>query len=192
MTSAINYASINENFPIAGQDNDTQVFRDNFDTIKTSLRVAQEEISDLQDDTAKLNEDNDFGTKEISRAILRNNWNSFVNGIVSASDTEVSLVSGNYQQWTVNASSNITFVEFPINEDPLFPRGMGKVTLELISDGSPRVLTFISEGGAVFKKRNWPTGNNTLTVSSSSDPIILEVWRYSSDTIFLNYIGQFS
>lgn len=192
MTSAINYASINENFPIAGQDNDTQVFRDNFDTIKTSLRVAQEEITDLQDDTAKLNEDNDFGNKQITRAILRDNWDSFTTGVVAESDTEISLISGNYQKWTVNANTNITFVEFPTNSDPLLPRGVGKVTLEFVSDGSAKTLTFISEGGAEFKKRNWPTAGNTLTVSSSSDPIIVEVWRYETDVVFLNYVGQFS
>ncbi len=48
MTSAINYAAINENFPVAGQDNDTQTFRDNFDSIKTALSTAKTEITDLQ------------------------------------------------------------------------------------------------------------------------------------------------
>jgi hypothetical protein len=60
VTSNINYLSINENFPVAGEDNDTQTFRDNFDTIKTSLRAGQEEITALQSDTAKLNDNNDF------------------------------------------------------------------------------------------------------------------------------------
>ena len=40
MASTINYLGINENFPVAGQDNDTQVFRDNFDTIKQALVVG--------------------------------------------------------------------------------------------------------------------------------------------------------
>ena len=70
MASNINYLSINENFPVAGQDNDTQVFRDNFDTIKTSLRNAKDEIGSLQDNTAKVNSDNDFELKKIQRALL--------------------------------------------------------------------------------------------------------------------------
>ena len=60
--SNINYVSINENFPVAGQDNDTQVFRDNFDTIKTSLRYAKEELEVFQDSAtgaARLNQSND-------------------------------------------------------------------------------------------------------------------------------------
>jgi len=47
--SNINYLNIDENFPIAGQDNDTQVFRDNFDSIKQALRIAKEEIGVLED-----------------------------------------------------------------------------------------------------------------------------------------------
>ena len=55
--SNINYLSINENFPVPGQDNDTQVFRDNFDTIKQSLRIAGEEITDLEDNGARIHID---------------------------------------------------------------------------------------------------------------------------------------
>ena len=71
MTSNINYASINENFPVAGQDNDTQVFRDNFDTIKTSLRYAYEEITDLQDNVIRSDQTNEFNNNVISGAVFK-------------------------------------------------------------------------------------------------------------------------
>lgn len=192
MTSAINYASINENFPVAGQDNDTQVFRDNFDTIKTSLYEASREITDLQNNTAKTNELNDFGNNQITRAILKNNWDFKTNGSSTSEDIEISLGNGPYQIWTIASDINVTFSEFPTNTDPLLPMGVGKVTLELYSDGSSRIATFISEGGSVFKKLNWPTAGNTLTLTSNDDPVIIEMWQHSSDIIFLNYIGQFS
>lgn len=50
MTSTItNYSnSIVAEFPIAGADNDSQGFRTNFTQIKSALRVASTEISDLQ------------------------------------------------------------------------------------------------------------------------------------------------
>ena len=70
MSSNINYLSINENYPVAGVDNDTQTLRDNFDTIKTSLRRAQEEVTDLQNNTAKNNNDNDFNLNIIGNAVL--------------------------------------------------------------------------------------------------------------------------
>lgn len=48
MTSQINTTNIDITYPIAGQDNDTQGFRDNFRNIKTNLNFAQSEISAIQ------------------------------------------------------------------------------------------------------------------------------------------------
>jgi hypothetical protein len=48
MPSLINYTNIDDTYPIAGQDNDSQGFRTNFYNIKESLRIAQEEVTTLQ------------------------------------------------------------------------------------------------------------------------------------------------
>ena len=46
--SNINSSNINGAYPIAGQDNDSQGFRDNFTNIKTNFSSAKAEIEDLQ------------------------------------------------------------------------------------------------------------------------------------------------
>jgi hypothetical protein len=46
--SNINYDAIDALYPIAGRDNDSQGFRDNFSYIKTGLAVAASEIADIQ------------------------------------------------------------------------------------------------------------------------------------------------
>ena len=48
MASQINTTNIDILFPIAGQDNDTQGFRDNFNNIKNNLTIAKTEISAIQ------------------------------------------------------------------------------------------------------------------------------------------------
>lgn len=48
MASDINPDTINSAYPVAGQDNSTQGFRDNFAAIKTNFTYAEEEINDLQ------------------------------------------------------------------------------------------------------------------------------------------------
>ena len=48
MTSSINPNNINGNYPIAGQDNDSQGFRDNFTNVINNLTYAKQEIEDLQ------------------------------------------------------------------------------------------------------------------------------------------------
>lgn len=48
MASSINPNNISVTFPVAGQDNDSQGFRDNFNNIKTNLTSAKTEIEDIQ------------------------------------------------------------------------------------------------------------------------------------------------
>lgn len=48
MTSLINPNNIDGAYPVAGQDNNSQGFRDNFTNTKTNFEYASEEITDLQ------------------------------------------------------------------------------------------------------------------------------------------------
>ena len=189
--SNINYVSINENFPVAGQDNDTQVFRDNFDTIKTSLRYAKEELEVFQDSAtgaARLNQSNDFNQNIISNAVLQGNRDALFDGEnYNQATLDVTYTNGSYQIYKFAANVEINFLEFPENETPA---GVGKVTLELYSDGSSKTITFKSIGGLVYKKNS--TFPGTLTLTSATNPVIVEVWRYKSATIFLNYVGVFT
>ena len=60
MASNIDDTSIDATYPIAGQDNDSQGFRNNFSTVKNNFTAAKSEIEDLQTNTAKLNATNDL------------------------------------------------------------------------------------------------------------------------------------
>ena len=42
MASLVNPSNINGNFPIAGQDNDSQGFRDNFTNIRNNFAFSQQ------------------------------------------------------------------------------------------------------------------------------------------------------
>ena len=191
--SNINYVSINENFPVAGQDNDTQVFRDNFDTIKTSLRYAKEELEVLQDSAtgaARLNAENNFNGNVITGAVLKGNRDAVFDGENwNANELNVTYTNGSYQIYKFGTNVELNFQEFPENETPA---GVGKVTLELYSDGSSRTITFKSVSGLVYKKNAALVSLGTLTLTSTTNPVILEVWRYKSGTIFLNYLGVFA
>ena len=52
MASNINETGVNKDYPVAGQDNDSQGFRDNFNIIKNNFVAAKTEIETLQTDTA--------------------------------------------------------------------------------------------------------------------------------------------
>jgi hypothetical protein len=65
--------------------------------------------------------------------------------------------------------------------------------LILTSDGNNRVVTFAVQGGGNLKKDgNVAWSGNTVTVGSSTNPIIIEASTYDKVTFFLRYLGSFS
>ena len=193
MTSLINFAAINENFPVAGQDNDTQVFRDNFDTIKTNFSAAKTEITDLQDNAARTDEDNDFlynvvGSLTLQDAYLRK---KDYGAAIVAGTQDISFKQAMYHVVKFGANTSLTFSEFPTGAVDVTGLGkIGKATLELYGDGSARTITFVTSGGTVIKKS--PGFPGSVTVTSATDPVIIEVWQHSATVIFMNYLGLYS
>lgn len=208
--SDINYENINENFPIAGEDNDTQVFRDNFNTIRQSLQTAKTEVGDLQVQTAKLIDDNDFNLNTIENAATKNIREHFYIVTVSEEDTQVEInyANGSYQVVTFNADSNIRLVDFP-NATEIQQGFVGKMRLELYGaqDSAEKVITFPAGDGAAILdiKKNYSTwlyteetfwavdgsGNVSFTIPGGyTDPILIDVWR-RGDTLFLRHLGEF-
>lgn len=193
MTSLINFAAINENFPVAGQDNDTQVFRDNFDTIKTNFSTAKTEITDLQDNAARTDQDNDFlynvvGSLTLQDAYLRK---KDYGAAIVAGTQDISFKQAMYHVVKVGANTSLSFSEFPTGAVDITGLGqIGKATLELYGDGTTRNITFTTTGGTVIKKS--PGFPGSVTVTSATNPVIIEVWQHSATVIWMNYLGLFS
>ena len=193
MTSNINFAAINENFPVAGQDNDTQTFRDNFDTIKTNFSSAKTEITDLQDNSARTDSDNDFlynvvGSLTLQDAYLRK---KDYGAAIVVGTQDISFKQAMYHVVKVGANTSLSFSEFPTGAVDVTGLGqIGKATLELYGDGSARTITFTTTGSTVIKKS--PGFPGSVTVTSATNPVIIEVWQHSTAVIWMNYLGLFS
>ena len=193
MTSLINFAAINENFPVAGQDNDTQVFRDNFDTIKTNFSAAKTEITDLQDNAARTDQDNDFlynvvGSLTLQDAYLRK---KDYGAAIVAGTQDISFKQAMYHVVKFGANTSLSFSEFPTGAVDITGLGqIGKATLELYGDGTARTITFTTSGGTVIKKS--PGFPGSVTVTSATNPVIIEVWQHSATVIWMNYLGLYS
>ena len=193
MTSLINFAAINENFPVAGQDNDTQVFRDNFDTIKTNFSAAKTEITDLQDNAARTDQDNDFlynvvGSLTLQDAYLRK---KDYGAAIVAGTQDISFKQAMYHVVKFGANTSLSFTEFPTAAVDITGLGqIGKATLELYGDGTTRTITFTTSGGTVIKKS--PGFPGSVTVTSATNPVIIEVWQHSATVIWMNYLGLYS
>ena len=141
MASNINANNIDGTFPIAGQDNDSQGFRDNFTNIKTNFSNAKTEIEDLQSKVilksalTSTTLDNsgsgallkDFELRDVSETRVAKGTTS---GTVTLSYTE-----GGYQTATTSGSVTLAFSNFPASGK------LGRVRFELTVASVAHTLT---------------------------------------------------
>jgi len=119
MTSQINPNNINGAYPVAGQDNNSQGFRDNFTNTSTNFQYAYNEITDLQNKavlkqalTGTTLNNNMLGSP-LSNALLSNMSEVVVNlGSVSGSVT-INYALGSYQTLTTSGSVLLGFSGLP-------------------------------------------------------------------------------
>ena len=200
MASNINSADVDALYPIAGQDNDSQGFRDNFSTIKNSLSTAASEITALQDKTAGV------AASAIveSGSTVGGDWNGFyiqdanfranveevyIIGNVT-SNQNINWTNGHYQ--TVQAGDDITLT---LTDWPASGK-LGKMRLAITSDGSSRAVTIGATGMKNDGATGWTSTNSTsvtVTASSNTNPHILEFWTTDAGlVVYAHYVGNFS
>jgi hypothetical protein len=194
MASNISQYSINidEAFPVAGVDNESQGFRNNFDLIKTSLTVANAEITELQSNTAKINTANAFSGNQISNADL-------------LTVTEKTVVKGQYAPGLI--TPNIQYLEgsyqvSSIVDDKTFlvswktgssvSLGNNRYAKMIIhvtcNDSSTHNLDFAVEGGGDV----YYDTNDTVPYVIGASPVILELWTYNGGaTMYVKKKGTF-
>jgi len=141
MASNINPQNIDGAYPVAGQDNDSQGFRDNFTNTRTNFSFAAAEITDLQNkavlkaalDGTVLN--NDMGGSILSNAQLQDMSETRVAlGTVSGAQT-INYAAGPYYTLTTSGSVSIAFTNFP-------PAGqLGRVRFQIAVASTAHTLT---------------------------------------------------
>jgi hypothetical protein len=199
MASEIIHSTIDAAYPVAGQDNDTQGFRDNFQIIKDGLSTANSEITALQRDTAKLNESNDFNGTNISDANLILTTEQYHNIGTVINNQNISFLNGHYQVLTINPADNditLTLSDWPERD------GLAKLTVQintLSKDPDPEethTITWLAEnGGTIRVNSSFPNPFNLNTGVydvATGGPAIVEFWTYNSgNTVFANWLGRF-
>jgi hypothetical protein len=149
MSSNINPNNIDTTYPVAGQDNDSQGFRDNFTNLKNNFTEAQSEINDLQlkvvlksaltGDTL----DNNFDGAVLKAAKVQD-FRETVNvvGTVTGSQT-LNYASGHYHTLTTSGSVTIAFSNLPATANH------GRLRLAITVSNTAHTLTLpaaVSQG----------------------------------------------
>ena len=122
MTSAINPNNIDGSYPVAGQDNNSQGFRDNFTNIKTNFSYAANEINDLQTNVLLKGAltggtvDNNMNAGNIYNVNLYDVSTTAVALTGTSGAIAINYSTGQYQTIaTTTGSVSLSFTDFPAN-----------------------------------------------------------------------------
>ena len=189
MTSQINANLIDATYPIAGQDNDTQGFRDNFSNIKIGLSTAGSEITDLQTRAVVVaDENNDPASNNLLGSTISNGVYAQFNGIVKVLNntnglTNISLNDGPLQVVSVIGNTNIVFADWP--ESGQF----ASVRVHIKGDGLDTYnITLATDAGDVVYEESFPS----LNLSATTDTKVFEAWTFSGGSeVFVRFLGNY-
>ena len=194
MASNINSDAIDALYPVAGQDNDSQGFRDNFSTIKNSLATAKTEITTLQNDTAKKNADNDFNGNKIQEAnLISTTEQTYATGELTASQN-ISFENGHYQIVTVGGDITITLTDWAASGK------LCKLRLEVKSDGTGRQLTInVGSGGSLKLDKGFLLSDSTVQGQMTNpfnlggvETYMMDFWTHNGGVpVYAKLAGEF-
>jgi hypothetical protein len=168
--SNINPNNINGSYPVAGVDNDSQGFRDNFTNIKNNFAYAQSEIDDLQSKAivksalsgTTLN--NNMGGTLLSSAQIQDfRETEYDNGIISTNVT-IDHSRGHVHKVQTNGTVTLAFSNFPAAGT------VGRIRLRLYVASSSHSLILpsaVSQGTAYLEEYNQNTRTITFTQCGS-------------------------
>ena len=120
MSSNINPNNIDGTYPIAGQDNNSQGFRDNFTQTKVNFQYAADEITALQDNailkaplTTGGTVTNDMDGTLLYNTTIQDFAATRVDLGTVAGTCTVNYASGHYQTVTISSGITLAFTNFP-------------------------------------------------------------------------------
>ncbi len=120
MTSSINPNNIDGSYPVAGQDNNSQGFRDNFTNTKVNFQYAEDEINDLQSKvvlkaalTGSAGLDNNMNDALLYAAKIQDFSATKVGITGTSGGIAINYASGHYQSISTTGSISLSFTNFP-------------------------------------------------------------------------------
>jgi hypothetical protein len=216
MTSQINISAIRTTYPVAGQDNDSQGFRDNFLAIQGALASAKEEITDLQSKvitnaTLNLTDSNTFtplpALNNLAGSTISNGvyvqFNGKFSNIGSVGITPTSGVIdpgvAPVQLFTITASTVLNFGTNGItNTWPTAGQYSSIRVMLLNSDTTQKTVTFGNIKPSAFRTEAGWSGSVSTSAPSITLPTnithytVIEAWTVDNGTtVFLKQIGVF-
>lgn len=201
MTSSINFGAIDATFPIAGQDNDSNGFRENFSAIQSALAAAKSEIEDIQTKavlTETLGSATDPVANNLGGSSIAFGVYSQLNGVVpddgltSVSDgtQDVDLDLGPFQVFRiVGGNATLRFTNWATE-----PVQFSLVRVHLVSDANARevILACENSGTVIYEAGSaWATAGKIAVDSDGLTHTVFEAWSYDGANVFVRSLGDY-
>lgn len=194
MSSQINPNDIDGTYPVAGQANNTQGFRDNFTNIKTNFQYAEDEITDLQSKAvlksalAGTTLDNNMSDNLIYAVKLNDLSYTYLQNTATTGTITLDYSASNYQYVSTTGSVSLGFSNWPASGSTgvlnftinvtnvahtlTLPAGVnvGLFGIQGISPGTPGVSNTITFG---------ITGQFTFRFTTSDSGASISVFDFS-------------
>ena len=172
MASRIDNTRINAGFPVAGQNNDSQGFRDNFANIKLGLGTANSEITELQNSSVLKSPvggsttiDNDLDWTPIRRAQLTAPSHTYTDLDAVSGITEIDYLMGSFQRMRLNNNIILTMSNFP-------PLGQAGRVVLWFSITNPTYKVLLPENVAYGVDRNTQIVNKEIVFPDVGDYLV--------------------
>jgi hypothetical protein len=186
--SQINTNGINVNYPVPGQNNSSQGFRDNFGQIRTNLNTAATEITDLQTkvvlkaalDNSVLN--NDMANVQISNCSTRGfRGTTFNLGNALAGTVLVDVNKADVHYGTVTGNVTLQFGSWaPTNTESKVSLRLTVANVDAVISLPSQVVSTNNNFGTTLIE-NYNVIGNTATLTAPANTEVLEFTFTSLD-----------
>ena len=196
MTSSINPNNIDGAYPVAGQDNNSQGFRDNFTNTSTNFQYAAAEITDLQNKAVlKAALTGTTLNNDMNGSILSNFQGQNISGTVVSlgtvsGDVGINYTAGPYQTVTTAGAISLAFTNWTAAGTQDY------VVVQVTVTSTAYTLTFpsaVGSGASATSLIGIPgldIGTNTITFDATGTYLYSFTTADSGSTIYLNDLTQ--
>ena len=175
MSTASNYISkINQEFPVAGKDNPSQGFRDNFKNITQALSTINSDVENLNISAVQTTQTNDFDNNIIKQATFQDCSSVIFDetSTTQTGDVTVDFSAGHYQKFKIGEGTH----RFSVTNWP----GSGKFSSLILSISTASTAPTYVDFGAT-NLYNLSTVDIPSFVEQGR-PKVFELWSDGDDT----------
>ena len=184
MASNIVPGNIDGTFPVAGKDNSSQGFRDNFSATKTNFTNAKSEIESLQNNSVQTNQASNFNDNVISRAVLKDTAETVYGHGTTGGVITLNHENGHYQTITSNASITLAFSNFPATST------VGRIILDITYASTAHTITIPTAVRVADNVSGGDGSSNTITAPNTGRYLYEFLTPDAGTTVLMHQIGK--